>query len=86
MICTQARSFHSNMSFLSIDSNLRSNWDDGQLERAMDDIDKAKLRSMEQRVRSFCNAAASGSIQALSRLLQTGIDVNGTDANGRYVS
>ena len=57
--------------------------DDAQLERAMEDIDKAKVRSKEQRIRSFCNAASLGNIEVLGRLLNTGIDVNGTDANGR---
>jgi len=57
--------------------------DDAQLERAMEDIDKAKIRSKEQRIRSFCNAASLGNIEVLGRLLNTGIDINGTDANGR---
>jgi len=58
--------------------------DDAQLERAMADIDKAKNRSREQRIRSFCNASYLGNMDTLARLLNSGVDPNGTDANGRY--
>lgn len=56
---------------------------DDMMEKAMDSIDKAKKRSKEQRIRSFCNAAAEGNMDILQRLLRSGIDINGRDCNGR---
>jgi len=57
--------------------------DDAQLERAMAEIEKAKSRSREQRIRSFCNAATLGNIDMLARLVKSGVDVNGVDSDGR---
>lgn len=74
---------HSAISHSSLESGLRTIMDDGQLERAMQDIDKAKGRSQEQRIRSFCNAAALGNTHVLARLINSAVDVNGRDANGR---
>ncbi|TFJ86293.1 hypothetical protein NSK_002501 [Nannochloropsis salina CCMP1776] len=56
---------------------------DDLMEKAMDSIDKAKKRSKEQRIRSFCNAAAEGNMDILQRLLRSGIDINGRDCNER---
>ena len=60
--------------------------DDAQLELAMAEIDRAKWRSREQRIRSFCNAAWLGNLDVLVRLINSGVDINGSDANGRYGS
>ena len=79
----QVRSHHSGNSFNSFESGLKTIMDDAQLERAMAEIDRAKSRSREQRIRSFCNAASLGNIDMLGRLVKSGVDVNGTDANGR---
>jgi len=81
----QARSHHSNASLMSLESGMRSVMDDAQLEIAMAEIDKAKSRSREQRIRSFCNAACLGSMDILIRLVNSGVDINGADANGRWV-
>jgi hypothetical protein len=68
----------------SVDSSLFSALGgDDMMEKAMDSIDKAKKRSKEQRIRSFCNAAAEGNMDILQRLLRSGIDINGRDCNGR---
>ena len=74
---------HSNVSVGSLESGMRNVLDENELERAMADIDKAKARSREQRIRSFCNAAALGNEDWLARLLKSGIKINDADANGR---
>lgn len=73
----------SSTTFTSLESSLKSVMDDAQLERAIADISKAKERSKEQRIRSLLNAAAHGNMDEISRLLNSGVDVNGRDANGR---
>ena len=57
--------------------------DENQIERAMADVDKAKGRTREQRIRCFCNAASLGNMDMMGRLINGGVDVNGKDANGR---
>jgi len=79
----QARSFLSSASSHTVESGIQYSKDDAQLERAMADIEVAKGRNREQRIRSFCNASSLGNIEILSRLLNSGVNVNGTDANGR---
>lgn len=74
---------HSGASIGSLESGMRNVLDENELERAMADIDKAKARSRQQRIRSFCNAAAQGNEEWLGRLLKSGIKVNDADANGR---
>lgn len=52
-------------------------------EKALDNIERAQRKSKEQRIRSFCNAAAMGDLATVQRLLKTGVDVNGADCDGR---
>lgn len=45
---------------------------------------QAKRKSEEQRVRSFCNAAAIGDMDQINRLLSSGVSIDATDANNRW--
>ncbi|GAB5032884.1 potassium channel skor-like [Nannochloropsis oceanica] len=78
---SRAPSMAQSMSTHSLDMTVIAG--DDLIEKAMDSIDKAQKRSKEQRIRSFCNAAAEGNMDILQRLLRSGIDVNGRDCNER---
>jgi hypothetical protein len=52
-------------------------------EQAMGAMERAKRKSKEMRVRSFCDAAFLGDMDLLQRLMKSGIDINGSDVNGR---
>jgi hypothetical protein len=67
----------------SVMSDMSQN-QDATREKALDNIEKAQSKSSEQRIRSFCNAAAMGDKDMIQRLIKAGTEINGTDCDGRY--
>jgi DNA invertase Pin-like site-specific DNA recombinase len=59
--------------------------DEQMRDKTREGLIKAKKKRREQGVRAFCNAAVQGNTDVIQRLIKSGININGTDVNGRWV-